>query len=164
VIRIGTLKLETAVPDDLHRRLLASMGCSVAEIAALLEQSVHRGHSRGRPGPAAGRVLPKVELARLIASAGVDVVRRRVAKLYAEILNPKKEPSVANEEPEPVEAEAEAEAPPEVDVRGQIAVPLDGSDYVLRPSEEAIATIERTLGCSLNVLVEKATYSAADAR
>jgi len=60
-----------------------------------------------------------------------------------------------------VEAEAEDQAEPEieVDVRGQVTAPLDGVDYVLRPSEEAILAAERQCGCSLHVLTEKATYS-----
>ena len=36
-----------------------------------------------------------------------------------------------------------------VDTQGQITVPLDGRNYVLRPSFEAIASIERKLGRSL---------------
>lgn len=35
---------------------------------------------------------------------------------------------------------------PEVDVRGQITIPLDGQEYVLRPSHEAICEIERLTG------------------
>lgn len=38
------------------------------------------------------------------------------------------------------------EAPATLDVSGQITVPLDGQDYLLRPSYEAILAIERELG------------------
>jgi hypothetical protein len=37
----------------------------------------------------------------------------------------------------------------EVDVRGEITVPLDGQEYVLRPSFEAVSRIERELGRGL---------------
>jgi hypothetical protein len=46
----------------------------------------------------------------------------------------------------------------ELDTRGQITVPLD-ADYVLRPSYEAISSIERQLGLSLHVLADLATTS-----
>jgi len=46
----------------------------------------------------------------------------------------------------------------EVDTRGHITVPLD-ADYVLRPSYEAIASIERQLGLSLHVMADLATTS-----
>lgn len=67
---------------------------------------------------------------------------------------------MASDVPEDAEpgTEAETEAEPELDARGQIAVPLGGADYVLRPSEEAVSTIERKLGCSLSDLAGKATY------
>lgn len=46
----------------------------------------------------------------------------------------------------------------EVDTRGQITVPLD-AEYGLRPSYEAVASIERQLGLSLHVLADLATTS-----
>jgi hypothetical protein len=46
-----------------------------------------------------------------------------------------------------------------VDARGQISVELDGARFILRPSEEAIATIEQELNLSLEQLVAKCAYS-----
>lgn len=43
------------------------------------------------------------------------------------------------------------EAAPEVDVRGQLTIPLDGQEYLLRPSYEAIIAIERQLGPLYNL-------------
>ena len=37
----------------------------------------------------------------------------------------------------------------EIDTRGHITLPVDGTEYVLRPSFEAIVSIERQLGRSL---------------
>jgi len=42
-------------------------------------------------------------------------------------------------------ANKKADEVPEVDVRGQISLPLDGQEYVLRPSMEAIMAIEARL-------------------
>lgn len=53
-------------------------------------------------------------------------------------------------------AKRKAEPPKVVDDRGQMLVPLGGYDYVLRPSEEAIANIERQLGRSLYQLATAA--------
>lgn len=104
-IRIGSLKLEAAVPDDLHRRLLASTGCSIAEIAAIVASPCIAGSVAAALLPLLVEALPKAELACLIAADGIDAVRRRVARIYAALsakaapsnppraaLKPKKEP------------------------------------------------------------------------
>jgi hypothetical protein len=44
----------------------------------------------------------------------------------------------------------------ELDVRGQITVPLEGQDFVLRPSFEAIVEIEKALGKSHEQLAHEA--------
>lgn len=52
------------------------------------------------------------------------------------------------------------EAIPQVDTRGRISVPLGGADYMLRPSYEAIETIEKLLGRSLHVLAGQAVQGS----
>jgi len=88
-VRIGKLQLKTAVPEDLHRRLLAATGCSIAEIARILDGPCIAGSVAAALAPILAEPLSRIDLARLIADAGVDVVRPRVARLYAEILHPK---------------------------------------------------------------------------
>lgn len=51
-------------------------------------------------------------------------------------------------------------ASPAVDSRGRMLMPLGDADYVLRPSWEAIDTIEETLGRSLLELSAAATSGA----
>jgi hypothetical protein len=50
-----------------------------------------------------------------------------------------------------------AESPAEVDERGRITLTLEGEEFLLRPSREAIATIERRLGLPLYDLTTAAS-------
>jgi hypothetical protein len=160
--RIGTLKLETAVPDDLHRRLLTSTGCSVAEIAALLEQAVHRRHGRGRPGPAAGRV-PAQGRPR---AADRECRRRRRPAPGGEALRrdpqSKEGASAWQTKRLNLSSRGEAEAPRRSTCAAR-SVPLDGATTSCG-RREAIATIERTLGCSLQCSSRRRLIPAPDAR
>jgi hypothetical protein len=53
-------------------------------------------------------------------------------------------------------AEEQGNETAELDLRGQVTLPLEGQDYVLRPSYEAISAIEKALGKSHEELAHAA--------
>lgn len=93
-IRIGRTSLPSASPSAaaLDACLLASIGCSAEEVERLLE-------GRAQPASFVARALTpflaeppaRADLARMIAAAGVDKVRRKARALYQAATRPKKD-------------------------------------------------------------------------
>lgn len=82
-MKIGSLNLRIARPDNLDEQLLESTGCSAAETRVHLQ-------SHCLPGSLAAALLPFIDgdkpvrhtLAEAIAAEGAERVRQQVLKLY----------------------------------------------------------------------------------
>lgn len=82
-MRIGSLKLQLARPENLDELLLAMTGCSAEETCAHLRSPCIASTVAGALLPfIAGEKPVRHSLAEAIAAAGLDEVRRRVLELY----------------------------------------------------------------------------------
>jgi hypothetical protein len=107
--------------------------------------------------PLLASAMPKSELACLIARHGVESVRRPGGEHLRG--DPQSQEGPKRGKRTSLKSADDAEETPSSTSAARSRSRSTALDYVLRPSERAIANAERDIGCSLHVLTEKATYS-----
>lgn len=104
-IKVGQADLQMAVPADLDGQLLAATGCSRVEVTRLLSGHCLAGFVAKAMVPLLVEPPQRGGLARSIADAGVDKVRRKLLATYRALPKPTK----------PKKEEAGHDEPPKTD-------------------------------------------------